>query len=146
VALFERFGGPEVGALARRRFLQGQHDDATLDAWLRLAYPLYTRTPRHPDIGRRAISRLEVLRWFRGPNGEGHRFNLLPALSRVKCPTLVMGGEDDPMVPIECQADIAAALPAHLVRLERFANCGHAVINDAPERGLAVLREFVAGK
>jgi pimeloyl-ACP methyl ester carboxylesterase len=146
VALFERFGGPEVGALARRRFLQGQHDDATLDAWLRLAYPLYTRMPRHPDIGRRAISRLEVLRWFRGPNGEGHRFNLLPALSRVKCPTLVMGGEDDPMVPIECQADIAAALPARLVRLERFANCGHAVINDAPERGLTVLREFVAGE
>ena len=26
-------------------------------------------------------------------------------------PMLVMGGEDDPMVPIECQADIAAALP-----------------------------------
>src|SRR5499426_2317468 len=26
VALFERFGGPEVGALARRRFLDGQTD------------------------------------------------------------------------------------------------------------------------
>ena len=30
VALFERFGGPEVGALARRRFLEGHTDDATL--------------------------------------------------------------------------------------------------------------------
>ena len=144
VALFERFGGPEVGALSRRRFIDNQHDDATLDAWLRLGYPLYTRKPRHPDIATRAVSRLEVLRRYRGPGGEGHAFNLSPALPRVRCPTLVMGGEDDPMVPIECQADIAAALPAHLVRFERFADCGHAVLNDAPERGLAVLRDFIA--
>jgi pimeloyl-ACP methyl ester carboxylesterase len=48
VALFERFGGPEVGALARHRFLevQGQPDQASLDAWQRLAIPLYTRIPR----------------------------------------------------------------------------------------------------
>ena len=37
------------------------------------------------------------------------------------------------MHPIESQADIAAALPAHLVQFERFANCGHAVVPDAPE-------------
>jgi pimeloyl-ACP methyl ester carboxylesterase len=40
VALFERFGGPEVGALARRRFLDGHTATATLDTWLRLAFPL----------------------------------------------------------------------------------------------------------
>jgi pimeloyl-ACP methyl ester carboxylesterase len=53
-------------------------------------------------------------------------------------------GEDDPMTPIECQADIAAALPAHLVRFERFAGCGHAVVPDAPERAMAVIRDFIA--
>src|SRR6516162_668156 len=35
VALFERLGGPEVGALARRRFLERADDAATLDAWIR---------------------------------------------------------------------------------------------------------------
>jgi pimeloyl-ACP methyl ester carboxylesterase len=59
-------------------------------------------------------------------------FNMFPDLYRIQCPTLVMGGEDDPMHPIESQADIAKALPAHLVQLERFANCGHAVVPDAP--------------
>ena len=59
-------------------------------------------------------------------------------------PTLVLGGEDGPMVPIECQADIAAALPAHLVRFERFAGCGHAVLPDARERAMAVIRNFLA--
>lgn len=39
VALFERFGGPEVCALARRRFIDGHTDAATLDAWIRLATP-----------------------------------------------------------------------------------------------------------
>ena len=114
-----------------------------LDAWLRQAFQLYTRTPRDPHALQRAVRRPEVTRWFTRPGGEGHTFDLVPALSRVRCPTLVMGGEDDPMTPIECQADIAAALPAHLVRFERFAGCGHAVLPDAPARGLAAIRDFI---
>jgi alpha-beta hydrolase superfamily lysophospholipase len=62
---------------------------------------------------------------------------------RIQCPTLVLGGEDDPMHPIESQADIAAALPPHLVQFERFADFGHAVMPDAPERTTAVIRDFV---
>ena len=143
IALFERFGGPEVGALARRRFVDGATDAATLEAWVRLAFPLYTRTPRKPDVAQRALRRPEVTRWFLREGGEGHTFNLFPALSEIRCPTLLMGGEDDPMVPIECQADIAAALPAPLVRFERFAGCGHGVLADAPERAMAVIRSFI---
>lgn len=145
VTLFERFGGPETGALAHRRFLEDRgHDEASLNAWRRLALPHYTRTPRDPDWTRRQVSRPEVLRWFTKPGGESQTFNLSRELHRIACPTLVMGGEDDPMHPIESQADLAAALPPHLVRFERFANCGHAVIPDQPERGMAVIREFIA--
>jgi proline iminopeptidase len=145
VELFERFGGREVGALARRRFLelQGHPDQVSVDAWRRLAIPLYTRIPRDPDMARRAINRPEVLHWFTRPGGESHTFNMFPDLHRIRCPTLVLGGEDDPMLPIECQADIAAALPAHLVQFERFADCRHAVVPDAPERAMAVIRGFI---
>jgi proline iminopeptidase len=148
VALFERFGGPEVGALARRRFLevQGHPDQASLDDWLRLAIPHYTRIPRDPDMARRAVNRSEVLRWFVKPGGESRSFNMLADLDRIRCPTLVMGGEDDPIHPIESQADIAAALPAHLVQFERFPNCRHAVVTDAPERAMAVIRDFIEGR
>ena len=68
VALFERFGGPEVGALARRRFLDGHTDGATLEAWVRLAFPLYSRTPRDPDVIRRpsGIPRSPVVHPARG--------------------------------------------------------------------------------
>jgi pimeloyl-ACP methyl ester carboxylesterase len=146
VELFERFGGPEVGALARPRFLEvrGHIDQASLDAWRRLAFPLYTRTPRDPDMARRAVSRSEVQHWFTKPDGESHTFNMSPDLCRIQCPTLVLGGEDDPIHPIESQVDIAAALPAHLVRFERFADCRHAVVPDAPERAMAVIRDFIA--
>ena len=146
IELFERFGGPEVGALARRRFLeaQGHSDQASLDAWGRLAMPHYFRKPRDPDMARRAINRSEVLHWFTKPGGEGNGFDMSGDLHRIQCPTLVLGGEDDPIHPIESQADIAAALPAHLVQFERFADCRHAVMPDAPERAMAVIRDFIA--
>jgi pimeloyl-ACP methyl ester carboxylesterase len=144
IELFERFGGPEVGALARRRFLETQsHDQASLDAWGRLAIPHYFRKPRDPDMARRAINRSEVLHWFTRPGGESHSFDMFTDLDRIQCPTLVLGGEDDPIHPIESQADIAAALPTHLVQFERFADCGHAVMPDAPERATAVIRDFI---
>ena len=144
VALFERFGGVETGALARSRFLEARgHDEASLKAWRRLALPHYTRTPRDPDWARRQVGRPEVLRWFTKPGGESQTFDLFPELHRIRCPTLVMGGEDDPIHPIESQADIAAALPPHLVRFERFADCRHAVVPDAPERAMAIIRDFI---
>jgi proline iminopeptidase len=145
IAMFEKLGGVEVAAMARRRFYEGHTDEASLDAWLRTAVPLYTRRPRDADAWRRMVRNSDVLKWFTRPGGEAHTFNMIPDLARVACPTLVLGGEEDPMTPIECQADIAAALPAHLVRFERFAGCGHAVIPDAPEPALTVIREFIMG-
>jgi pimeloyl-ACP methyl ester carboxylesterase len=146
VALFERFGGPEVGALARRRFLQPEQpwEDEQRLAWLRLAIPVYSQCPRDPDMARRAVHRPEVsLHWFARPGGESDTFDLFPDLGRIQCPTLVLGGEDDPMHPIESQAAIAAALPPRLVQFERFADCRHGVMPDAPERTLAVIRDFI---
>jgi pimeloyl-ACP methyl ester carboxylesterase len=146
VAMFERLGGPEVGALARRRFLEerGQIDQAALAAWRTLAIPQYTRIARHPDAAKRTVSLPETLHWFARPDGESHSFDMLPQLGQIRCPVLVMGGEDDPMLPIECQVDIATALPRNLVRFERFAGCGHGVVHDAPDQALAVIRDFIS--
>src|SRR4051812_27454025 len=92
VALFERFGGPEVGALARRRFLeQGGHpDQASVADWVRLAMPHSPRVPRDPDMARRAVARPHVLQWFTRPGGESRSFNFLSDLHRIQCPTLVL--------------------------------------------------------
>jgi pimeloyl-ACP methyl ester carboxylesterase len=50
------------------------------------------------------------------------------------------------MSPIVCQEEIVAALPAHLVRFERFPGCGHGVFHDAPERAMAVIRDFIGSR
>ena len=81
--------------------------------------------------------------FFDVEGGESDRFNMFPELDRIRCPTLVIGGEDDPMHPIESQADLAAALPPSLVQFERFADCRHACIQDAPERTLTAIRDFL---
>jgi proline iminopeptidase len=143
VALFERLGGPDVGGLAHHRFLEGKLDSEDLEAWGRLAFPVYIRKPRDPQAAVRGIRRADVNLWFARPGGEGRTFNFFPALSRIQCPTLVLGGEDDPMILIEAQEDIVAALAPHLVSFERFPNCGHSVINDAPKRAFAVIRSFI---
>jgi pimeloyl-ACP methyl ester carboxylesterase len=71
---------------------------------------------------------------------------MLSDLARVRCPTLVMGGEADPMTPIECQADFVAALPSHLTQFARFPGCGHAVVPDAPAAALAKIRQFIGAQ
>ena len=55
-----------------------------------------------------------------------------------------MAGELDPMCPIETSEEIVDALPAALVRFERFAGCGHGVFRDDPDRAFAVLRDFIS--
>jgi proline iminopeptidase len=147
VAMFEQFGGPEVGALARRRFLggRGQVDRTDLEKWRTLAMPHYQRSPRDPGLVQRTVSRPEVLQHFTQPGGEGLTFDIRGDLQRIKCPTLVLGGDDDPMTPIECQIEIADAIPKHLVQFERYANCGHGVVPDVGAPALKAIRDFVVG-
>lgn len=139
LAAFERLGGAEAREAARR-YWQAPGKD-TLPDYARLCFPLYSRAPRDPDANARTVWNFDVMFHFGG--GEDMRFDLLADLARVRCPTLVLGGEDDPICPIGDQEDIAAALPAGLVQLERFAGCGHGVFRDDPPRALAAIRRFL---
>lgn len=144
IAMFTRLGGAAVGELARRRFVDGDTSQALLKEWIDVAFPFYTQTPLDPNLWQRIQAKQPVRERFFGLGGEGRTLDMLQELSRIQCPTLVMGGALDPMLPIECQRDIAAAIPQHLVRYREFANCGHGVIPDAPVEAMALLREFVA--
>lgn len=143
VALFEQLGGPEAGALARRRLIDGDTSPEVLDAWLRVCVPLYTRSPADPDQLHRQRRNAACTRWFSRTEGEGNRFDLRPALRQVACPVLLLGGALDPMLPVENQREIAAALPPQRVRYEEFPHAGHGVLPDARERTLGLLREFI---
>ncbi len=144
VELFEQLGGPAAGALARRRLIDGDTSSEVLDDWLRVAVPHYNRTPPDPAAALRGVRHAEATRWFSRADGEGNHFDLRPALHRITCPVLLMGGTLDPMLPIENQRDIAALLPPDRLRFEEFVGAGHGLVADAPERALKLMREFIA--
>jgi pimeloyl-ACP methyl ester carboxylesterase len=144
IAMFTRLGGAAAGELARRRFVDGDTGPALLKEWIEVAFPFYTQTPLDPNLWQRIQAKQPVRERFFGPGGEGRTLDMLQELSRIQCPTLVIGGALDPMLPVECQRDIAAAIPQHLVRYREFANCGHGVVPDAPVEAMALLREFIA--
>jgi pimeloyl-ACP methyl ester carboxylesterase len=90
---------------------------------------------------RRTVLNMELMDHF--IKGEMRTFNLLPGLGRIQCSTLILAGEDDPILPVEDSEEIARAIPSHLVRFERFSNAGHGVFRDEPDRGLQILRDFI---
>jgi len=144
VALFEQLGGPEAGALARRRLIDGDTSSEVLDDWLRICVPQYNRTRADPDGMARGVRNAEATRWFSRGDGEGNHFDLRADLHRIGCPVLLMGGTLDPMLPVENQRDIARLIPAHLLRYEEFDGAGHGLVADEPERALTLMRDFIA--
>lgn len=141
-AAFERIGGAEA-----RRIAQAFWDSPTPESrriYRERCFPFYlTKPPRDPHRNDRSIMRDDVSTHFAGPGNEMQRFDFRDALARVRCPTLVMGGDQDPITPIAFSETIARHLPPHLVELLRFADCGHGIVNDAPDAYLAAIRAFV---
>lgn len=65
-----------------------------------------------------------------------------PLLPSIACPTLVVCGREDPVVPVELSEELAAGIPgAELVVL---GECGHLAPLERPIDLTAVLRAFVA--
>jgi proline iminopeptidase len=139
LARFEEVGGAEARKAAEAYWSDpGTH---TLPDYVRHAFKSYGAAKWDPDALKRIQWNLEV--GFHFGRGESRTFDFLGDLAGVRCPTLVLGGALDPVCPIEDQGEIAAAIPRHLVRFERFEGCGHGVYRDDPERGFAVIREFL---
>jgi proline iminopeptidase len=142
-AAFERIGGLQAGEAARNYW--SAPSPATRAPYLDICLPLYkARPPIGPaDWEQRVIMRNDTGVHFNGPSNEQGRMDFREALAGVDCPVLVMGGEDDPIMPIAFSETIAQSLPPDRVRFERFARCGHGIVPDNPEAALAAIRAFI---
>jgi pimeloyl-ACP methyl ester carboxylesterase len=136
-AMFERLGGPHVREVAERHFRE--LTDESAEEFLRVCLPVYNPTPMPPETLTRIRLKLEVGNHFF--RNEGFTVDLFPELGSIRCPTLVLGGELDPITPAADAEDIAAAIPNS--KLVIFEGAGHGVFRDKPEEALAVIREFV---
>lgn len=142
VTAFEIFYGHKASAAAQD-FWNNLSDPTANASYVRYGYPRYNTTPQDQDQSSRTIKNTEVLLHFYGQGGEGHRFNYLPELHKVRVPTLILAGEKDPISTVSDARDLAQALPSHLVKLETFSRCGHGVHRDNPKRAFAILKAFM---
>ena len=81
------------------------------------------------------------LSWF---ENEGNAMDLRPDLANVRCPTLVLVGEHDPLYPAAWVEEIVTAIPNSLARLLVVPNAAHDITTDNPEFTNRCIREFIA--
>jgi pimeloyl-ACP methyl ester carboxylesterase len=135
--MFERLGGPQVREVAERHFRE--LTDETHEEFMRVCLPVYNPNPMRPEVLARTRLKPEVGNHFF--RTEGFTLDLFPELGNIRCPTLVLGGELDPITPVADSEDIAAAIPHAELRIVEGA--GHGVFRDKPDEALALIREFV---
>jgi pimeloyl-ACP methyl ester carboxylesterase len=143
VEIFRRLGGDEAAAVAERDF--AELSEESLAEFRRVCHPLYSSKPRPAEQMRqrrsRSIQTTEVsLHFFRN---EASRFSPWSALDKVKCPALVLAGEDDPMCPLPIVEDLASRLPADTTRLVRLPGARHDIFHDRPELAFPAIVDFV---
>jgi pimeloyl-ACP methyl ester carboxylesterase len=68
-------------------------------------------------------------------------FNVKGRLEQVRCPTLVVCGEQDKMTPIRANQYLASQIPD--ARLELVAGAGHMVMLEQPDNVASLLRNFL---
>ena len=137
---FERIGGAQARQIAQDYWLSPTPERRVV--YREQCHPLYyTRPARDPDAAARAIVHDPVNLHF--ASGEFAAMDFRAALSRIQCPTLVMAGDRDPITPMAFSETIAANLPPQWLRFERFADCGHGIVRDAPAPFFATLRDFI---
>lgn len=109
VPMFERLGGQRAREVAER-YLRDPTQER-LDDFMAVCLPLYSQTPQDPDILARVIRRDEVaMHFFRG---EAFTYDWLAELEQIRCPTLILAGELDPITTVADHEDMARGYPDH---------------------------------
>jgi pimeloyl-ACP methyl ester carboxylesterase len=137
---FRRQGG-DAAADAWTAFVDEPTPEST-SGFVKYCRHLYTisRTP-NPDLEARTITNIPLL--FDFFNREAKLFDVTKGLAKVTTPVLILGGDEDPVLPPECQDEIEAALTNAPTQRFSFPHCGHTLGADAPEALSAALVNWV---
>lgn len=141
-AAFERRGGPKARAVAEAYWLNPSVESRL--QYRQICLPLYSyQAQGSPEWLKRAIIKDDVAIWFNGREHELGRMDFRHALAKVRCPTLVISGEDDPLFPPEFSETLAGSITHAPCELLRLKLCGHGIVGDRPEAAFAAIRKFV---
>jgi pimeloyl-ACP methyl ester carboxylesterase len=142
VECFGELGG-EAAANAVRRDWEAPSPETEAE-WERVCGPLLSlRDDRRDELDRLMGLRIRTVDVTVHFMAEGKRMDLRTELSAVRCPTLIIVGEHDPLVPVELANEILEALPAGLGSLRVIADAAHEVFIDNPEETYGAIRQFL---
>jgi pimeloyl-ACP methyl ester carboxylesterase len=146
IEAFGRLGGDAAAAVIRRIFDGDTSEDSRAE-FNRVCYPLYSGAPGWAEESRQWMARTvrstnvgSVYNYDR----EMQSFDPWSLLGEVKCPVLVLAGEDDPICPLPVVEELASRLPAHTTRLVRLPGAHHTIFRDRPDLAFPAVRTFVA--
>lgn len=106
--------------------------------FLPLSGSIYTCGAQVPPS--RSVSNYELM--FDFLRGEMQTMDLLPELSLVNVPTLIVGGVEDPVTPARGMTAIAEAIGPQLATLNLLEGASHIVWADRPD-GISQIREWL---
>jgi proline iminopeptidase len=143
VEIFRRLGGDEAAAAAERDFAELTEESAA--EFDRVCYPLYSSKPGYVEDTRQRLARsirtIDVnLHYFRH---EAPRFDPWSVLAAIRCPVLILAGEDDPVCPLPIVEDLASRLPADTTRLVRLPGARHNIFRDRPDLAFPAIEETI---
>ena len=139
---FGRVGGAEIRAIAEAYWENPTPEGRLL--YRERCVPYYSKhAPDSDEWLARIIWNNDTAVWFNGPRNEHGRMDFRAMLPTIKCPTLVMVGEDDPITPPTFSDIIARRLGTDQLTYRKFKDCAHGVVGDQPDAALRELRDFI---
>lgn len=139
---FAERGGAEAERVARAFW--GRMDPDDIATYRRVCLPLYAARPSAEDARGMVLNKEDVMRHFLAPGGFFQRMDLRASLAAITCPTLVLAGREDPVIPWELSEELAASLVSSSdARFVCMDGCGHGIWRDRPEPSLALIRAFI---
>lgn len=121
----------------------GDPNPETTDGFLQNCRHLYTTSRKmDADAEARTVTNIPLLFDFFGR--EVRHFDVTAGLANVDTPVLILGGENDPVMPPPYQDELEAALINASIRRFSFQDCGHTLAADAPESLGQALVDFVS--
>ena len=142
IEAFGRLGGDEAAAIVRRAYAEPT-DEAGAE-FNRVCYPLYSGTPGWVEDSRqqlaRTIKNMDVNMHYGREMQSSFPWSVL---GDVRCPVLVLAGQDDPISPLPVVEELASRLPAQTTRLVRLPGARHTIFRDRPDLAFPAVRDFV---
>jgi proline iminopeptidase len=136
-------GTPDALAALNEVFAQNKNDDSYLRSlWMRIL-PLYFKH-YDPQIGRAMdeATSYSAAAWNQAKANCLPKFNTLGRLKEIKAPTLILGGADDWLTPVEQSRRMHAKLPNS--ELVIFENSGHFLYIEETDKFITTIENWLA--